>query len=318
MRRMHWQEIQTELTRFPVPKEAWDLVGRDHPGLAVEAIADLFRSRIRIKPEANANPAALPAIRAEIEGISAAMAFFRVFGRRPSIYKIAKEFGEALKEVRCNVPPRYLNFDNRIHCIEFPDGMTFDMADGDHAQCAYVGMYRASEAVPIICDEISYPLMMYLTVPLWRYSETGEPFVCGQDNLKLYFENGDASIEASLEQSIAWVRAEGKTGFSIELLAYIVNCLLYINSGEPDLRHLKPEPKPKNAKAIKKWRKSPGADLPLPITLVGFDYKKPKEFRVGEAFRRAHKRWQPCGPRRETLKLVWVREHTMHFKKAEL
>jgi len=94
----------------------------------------------------------------------------------------------------------------------------------------------------------------------------------------------------------------------------ILNILVYIKSGNPDLREFKNDIKyKKNKIPVKKDRELSTSD----IILVGFNYKKAIIHRIDETTVSSHFRWQRCGKELSQVKLVCVSEHTRSFKKSK-
>mgnify|MGYP000533243118 CR=1 FL=1 len=50
------------------------------------------------------------------------------------------------------------------------------------------------------------------------------------------------------------------------------------------------------------------------MTFVGYDWKKPRVFGVESTTVTGHFRWQPYGPGRTQVKLIWISQHERHFK----
>lgn len=328
MRQLHWQAIQEQFELIFDPPMSGADKAQLRAAPTCNATIDLASSIVAKETFALAVGISSRdqivsrtfGISGQVAGAARAIATYAVFGLRgPRIYKLARDFGQALSKVRCNIPPKYLRFDNEIYCIEFPDDLEFDIGDGDFARCAYVGMYTRNDAMiwPSKANGDTGKWVMDITVPLYR--ENG--MLGGNDNVRLYL-SADDDLHEVLRVAQGQISLGGRTGMSHELLTYIVNSLLYINSGEPDLRHLRPTPKPRHRdhkkalKLIEAWRHG-GGDVFCPMTLVGFDYKKPRVYTAGEGLVVGHWRWQPCGPGRAVVRLTWVREHTRTYNKSD-
>lgn len=222
---------------------------------------------------------------------------------------MAKEFGNALLKTKCNVSAKFLKFDNTLKCIEFPDDISFDCKDGDFATCAYVGMYKhpAGEKFQAVhpdnhLEMLNADYILDIVTPLgdWKI-----------DHVRIFLREDDLISDALASAHKLVINA---TGIGLDLVTYIVNCLLYIESGDPDLRHLRPMPKPSNAKKIKQWRREGGEEITCDVTWVGFDYKKERQYHIDSTWVDRYLRWQMCGPGRSELRPVWVKEHTRHYK----
>jgi len=102
-----------------------------------------------------------------------------------------------------------------------------------------------------------------------------------------------------------------------ELAMLFWRCAAYILSGEPDIRHYRPEKLPENLprKERDRWVNEHKNQSVIDAQLVGFDWKKPKIFSVDEVPVRAFWRWQPHGPGRTLRKWIFIRETIRRFKK---
>lgn len=93
-------------------------------------------------------------------------------------------------------------------------------------------------------------------------------------------------------------------------IRYVVNCLIYINSGNPDLREYR-KPKPPHTSKPKKlriWSRQHAATSQMDITLVGYNYLKESNLVEGQTTRRGHLRWQHYGEGWSKVKLIWIAE----------
>lgn len=104
----------------------------------------------------------------------------------------------------------------------------------------------------------------------------------------------------------------------VDALRKAVNCILYIHSQQPDLQKAVPDV------GLSHGRKKSLADrgiatseLTIPVTYVSWNYQKPVMHNVDSSFVETHPRWQPCGPNRSQVKLIWVKEHTRRYKNVK-
>jgi len=297
MRQPHILSVQQVTDHFRIPPQAMPRL-RDSSiptWRKIDALDMLFREQFTNLP-----------------GGFRALAMFKVFEvQGMAIFKIASEFGRVLEKADCAVPVDYLPFNGKVICIEFPDDVAFNMKDGDFGRCAYVSCDQRAEgfSLPGILDP--FTRRIDITVPLWRDDNKFCDGYVGEDNFRVFFKEGD-TLETATQRSHENIGRP--TGFTLEIIKYILKCVLYIHSGDPDLREFRPEPRPHNQKRLKRWRRENLCKIPL--TLVGFDYKKPKEFSVGSTFVDTHLRWQPYGPQRSQVKLIWVRPHERHYKQV--
>jgi hypothetical protein len=90
--------------------------------------------------------------------------------------------------------------------------------------------------------------------------------------------------------------------------------MVYLGSGDPDLREFRaPRPTTQNPKKLKRWFKEHENKSLVDMTLVGFTWKKPRIYQVGETLVTGHPRWQPWGPGKTKVKLIWIEPHVRHY-----
>jgi len=303
MRQPHWVSVEQTLSElFNFSEKALNLL-RPLPSWEV----------MHILEEALSNHSKVQKLHPDTQAsLVRAFAFYKVFELQGTkIYKLASDFGWALRKADCKVSMSYIPFDNEVRCIEFPDDMALDMGDGDFAHNCYVGVFAPREGVDYVAKDEIYKKRIELTAPLYGADGVEK----GQDNIRIFIKDDD-TIESAVERSLA--QCERRSGFMRETIEFILKCVLYINSGDPDLRHLKPTPKPPadaKRKHHRRWARE--NECPVPVTLLGFGYKKPREFSKDTAFVNTHMRWQPYGPNRSKIKLIWVKEHERQLKKGE-
>ena len=249
----------------------------------------------------------------DLAGCLRASAFYYLFRRSEQlVYKIAEIFGDVLSRVDCKIDVKYLPQDQKIRCIELPNNLSMDMKNGDFARCVYVAVSSVnqtsdnSEVINQTGLRVEY--VIDILVPLFR---DGEPNPTGNDIITISTcENED--LESALHRAV--INSTSPTGFSLELVSYVLKSLLYINSGDPDLRGYRPQPKPRSARKYKQWLNQNVS--PIAMTFVGFDYKKPVRNSIGSTWVETFPRWQPYGPKLSKIKLIWVRAHERTFKRG--
>jgi hypothetical protein len=88
----------------------------------------------------------------------------------------------------------------------------------------------------------------------------------------------------------------------------ILTAMVYVLSGQPDLREHRNVIK-KQSPTSQTPVKADKSLSPLPIKLVGYNWKKLPSYGTGVWNVRPFLRFQPCGPGRSEVKLILVREH---------
>lgn len=124
------------------------------------------------------------------------------------------------------------------------------------------------------------------------------------------FGQGIAAVNATIE-----ARKNAKD-FNQEFEATVLRCLIYIFSGEPDLREFKNDIRyqsPTSRTPVKAHK-----DLAEGVIYrVGFNWLKEANYTVNEWGVKPHLRYQPYGPGRAQYKLILVREHTRQRRQSE-
>lgn len=232
------------------------------------------------------------------------------------IYKISKYFGHVLNAASCDVKKKYLGVKKnelKFLCIEFPDDLIFDTGNNEFAKCAYVVITPRDSLfceLHDLSDDMNerervdvgnMDLIINICMPL--YKKDGEIIEGSQLLSRIRLDNDE-----DIDQQI-------KNFHQPEVTKFVLKCLLYIESGDPDLTQFKPAPPPTNNSKLKKWRRH--NEYSTEVIRVGFNYQKPILYNVDQTSVRGHWRWQPCGPNLELLKLIFINEHIRHFKNNE-
>jgi hypothetical protein len=107
------------------------------------------------------------------------------------------------------------------------------------------------------------------------------------------------------------------TKYDHSLLFFIMKCLVYINSGNPDLREMRNPIRYKSPTSQTAVREHKQFSIP-PFNVVGFNWKKERMAHVDSWGVEPFMRFQPYGPGRSQYKYVMVKEHTRSHRKAAI
>ena len=238
-----------------------------------------------------------------------------------NIYKIARNFGEHLFKINLNIQAKFLP-KKICYCIEFPENIRFEhppffeeeikalkytLPKKTYITCVYV---FSDEDEIVLTDDRKIVKYLYYYMP--HMDENGKlvsfsSFEHGQIN---WFSE-DENLDEVLERHNKVSTVQAPEGF----LEYMIKCILYINSGDPDLRPYKaPAITTNKPKHIRRFLKQHENQSLVDVTLVGYDFKKPKLYKVDETWVETFPRWQPYGPGRGKIKLIWVAPHSRHYK----
>jgi hypothetical protein len=227
-----------------------------------------------------------------------------------SVYAVGKEFFEAVSTLRRDIPIKAIGREDEYLYIKTPRVKS----SGVWYVGCYVTTWDVGAIQLLLVPEGDYSIsqtkMMLITNPVKDKINLEEDF---RYNLKHKPDN--ASITTVLSD-IAWDGQEETDRFEAWLIA-LVNTAIYVYSQDPEIDNLKPL-KLYTPKELGRMTSDVKENLcTLPVHLVNWNYHTGKQYTTDKAFVHSHMRWQPCGPGRQELKLVWVKEHVRHYNKEE-
>jgi len=231
------------------------------------------------------------------------------------IYRIAEEFGRELQKVKLNnLTCKYLPKESLSCSIEFP----ITIAPLFFTNTNKTSHYRNCYVTFVVCDgsdpeEVAKGNIkkVSLVFPAYDSEDCYQGFF---EYIDLVFRDEDQTLEEVIMKCEGASDTEvSKEGF--DAIKYVINTLLYLNSGDPDLRHKKVSKSVGiNIKNLDKWSRKNKHKAMLSSTLVGFDYMKERTYSVNSAPRRGFFRWQRHGKGNLEIKLIWVEDTTVHYK----
>ena len=244
---------------------------------------------------------------------------------RAKVFRLAERFGAHLAKTALDVPCDLLDCRVGDHfLIELP--FSYNSSDGTSQRAAIVSIGHWREG--------GKPMGMLreMTLPMGEsvYWTADDQLLRGDDLRKNRtiailapdYEEGKATgkstyfvaplLDGKTIGDVLDLSATLFTGTRLDpkFIQLLTKTLLYINSGEPDLQDLKSVPclTKKEKKIRQHWRDH----CPFDIVDVGYGYHG-KLFRVDETSVSGHFRWQPHGPDRSKVKLIWIDEHMRHY-----
>jgi len=224
---------------------------------------------------------------------------------KTKIYIVADLFGKHLNKTPIKLPISVVPFqDDVVYCIE--SSILFQSTDAYH-KTAYVHFKE---------ELLENKLTKVMAIIAPDYDAKGNLLESASSaiiHLKDEFSTVDEALDAANQTSIS-PRKKAYI-FPHEFLSFIVKALIYIESGEPDLRPEFKECSAKNPGSIRKFVKD---HCPYEIVRVGYSYNKERFYHKGTTQVVGHFRWQPCGHARSRVKLIWIDEHERHYKNVLL
>jgi hypothetical protein len=210
------------------------------------------------------------------------------------IYRIAHEFGHHLLKTNLDVSPEVLPKPKTIqsHLIEFP-------MDFRHKKYP---------------DQLASAVIVTLTP-----QDEGSVLIT-------VLKRDDNTQSHGFTSFFAHIGSPGKTfadildssdmdGFSFDksIIEMALKSVLYIHSGEPDLERMA---------ASRPGRGKRGGRVntnhsPFEVVNVGYRYNKTIFFSKDHTMVSGHFRWQPYGPEKKLVKLIWIEEHVRKFKNVK-
>lgn len=216
-------------------------------------------------------------------------------------YIIAQEFFDTMASVNLNLSPEHIPVTNSAIFIQLPKLYALSKP-GEFVGGYFVGVFSLPNVINM--EGKSHQKALYSTA--YILDRNGR--VQG-DQLSsiLGFYEGD-TIQC------AWERYHREStdpdATQHHMTAQLLKLMIYIHSGDPDLRYLQ---KPKGPGDRKAQVKEFGHFYNESVFHVGFEWKKSRIFSVDSTRVRGHWRWQPYGPGRQRVKLTFVEEHERHY-----
>ena len=213
------------------------------------------------------------------------------------LFRVGKDFMKVMSSIRKHVPVGQIC--KKYHSIYIH---TPDFIIGDQG-------YNGAYVLPFVGDEYTRKWVMMFLTPNDEYSIMRTAFQCSatKDGLIDFFkfeEKGSLFANHEAQQMSEATRAA---------LAGILNCAIYANSQDPDIELMRP---------LKTYSKKDLETMPslkkenlctLPVRLLNWEYHTGRQYSIGEGSVTGHWRWQPCGPEKKDVKLIWIDEHVRHY-----
>lgn len=229
-------------------------------------------------------------------------------------YRIAKDFSEALVDASLDISCKYIPKQNKSYNIQFHKDVVLPSIFGEK-DITYRNCYVSIED----CDteyerKKGYLKRIILCFPVYLY---GTDYHSTYDYVSLVFKEEDQTVMEALVDCSRKVKDRLINDGGRSIIKYITNVILYINSGDPDLRELRKPKIPSVTKNPKKFEKKNKHKTLLDIIEVGFNYMKGIKYSVEDSVTRGHFRWQPYGTGRSQIYLKWIDSYTRNFNNQE-
>lgn len=206
------------------------------------------------------------------------------------IYRFGEDFADSLKEVDLNISIANIPYPSSTICIEFLHNVV------------YLSVIRSKKVLATLFDRRLKQDECTAGYLIWDIMHDGSLTI----------------KELADRMGTEWVPDAHTKESGSKMFAWLFNALVYLQSGDPDLRELTPhvDDKTKGRRERDRARQLNENKATLPVILVGYDWKKPKRFLVDQTSVAGHFRWQPCGEKFSQVKLIWIDEHLRTYKEG--
>ena len=253
------------------------------------------------------------------------------------LYQTSKPFFKALSNLKRGIPLNKINT-QKIWYFIFPEGFQLLTKEGIKEYGQLVGCYvffeKGHEAFAE--ENPGYSMNLIFDGGFAPKLEDNEYLTCIIKKFLLREENGLIKFDKTTREYMSEGMDEqfqklglADVNYSVDLNKYfdhdsietlntfLLNAHLYSESEDAVIDALKPAPRksPKGPFKNKYFKYKGENQFPLPVKRLYWDYKG-KEYSKESTTVDTHLRWQPCGPQKSQVKLIWVKEHTRSYKKA--
>lgn len=264
------------------------------------------------------------------------------------VYMMGKEFFEVLKKVDLNIPTRLLPESGKGYVAVPPfirdscgylttcDGFYYEFKKSNNLLNIVFEMTHEEnrsmddESIEKWCKAIPEDFTTKkLRWEMAAYAEAAHLILFPSGIVSMTIEDGESveeCIEAYASSAVGkehllpnGVSAADALRKEKDTVRWFINAILYIYSQQPDLVKSKTRDSMTNSER-RAYVKSGGtvSDHLIPVIYVSWNYKKPIQYSKDSTWVESHPRWQPCGPGRTQVRLVWVTEHERHFKNKRI
>lgn len=225
------------------------------------------------------------------------------------VYKIGEDFGKELEKVDLNIPNKFIP-DKQLYCIELPDSINFTQS-GDTVTTVFVMYDQSPSGQKFLCVEACSENMGCTYRSRYNLSNPEETIIDALNRTRHTYNvyhlgekvDSEPLTDSEFEESLTFYK-------------YIVKCLVYIGSGDPDLREYRaPKCERKSEKKRKNWERKHSDQPLIDMVFVGFDFKKERVYKKDGIWVETFPRWQRYGENLKYVKLIWVKPHPRHYKK---
>lgn len=229
--------------------------------------------------------------------------------RNLAVYRASDSFFEDVKQLKREIPHTYITDDDNPVFISFKPHKVGPFTFNG----VYVQMFT-KEAGGAACLNLLFTEATHYSIMMSRSMMVVDP--SGKFDLAGSLRETPEFMQSRtlIQSDMRFSNPADARAFN-DLVAAAVNTAVYVNSRDPEIEELKPL-RMYSKQALSSLGQARRENLcTLPVKLVNWSYYR--HFNVDSTSVSAHLRWQPCGPGRRDVKLVWVKEHTRNYRQEE-
>jgi len=215
------------------------------------------------------------------------------------IYRLCEDFSKDLYKVNLVLPVSFIPIFTECICVEFPEWFHAKHSNGKNIKSVFIFQTNWKKSSGEVYRGLRLQFPDYDDNGNWMGTIT--------------FIHMELSPEKKLDEIIEETpyKESEDFGINIDAINFAIKSYVYIHSGEPDLRFEKhiPLPQTKKEKKLRHFLRDNVGKL-VNFFQVGYNYKKRKIYYVDGIEVSGHIRWQPYGPSRQKVKLIWIDPYT--------
>jgi hypothetical protein len=226
------------------------------------------------------------------------------------VFHVNRDFLIALSGIERNVNLDYLP-ERFVGYISFAPEVMFDDEDEVEGAYVYVGPSKYTSLKDQNVERVFW--CAYVTKG-WKSLGT----VCADIKQGMTIEGLISSVERDNTKANQFYLTPEPDDISKRSKVFntVLNAVMYIHSQEPNVQRV-PSTRDLSNRQAQDLKAKVGIknECTIPITFLNWTYAKQRTQVVDGTWVETFMRWQPCGPGRGQVKLIWVKEHERTYKK---
>jgi hypothetical protein len=236
---------------------------------------------------------------------------------RPRVYHVGKDFTQAMSQIDRDIPIDRLP-ERFFAYISFPE-KTLYPEDGPNEEVRGAFIFIGPAKETFGPQEIDKEKVVWISVDMDAPPDIKNKSHEGFLNLRSFLMNIDKSITHTLQTAPDLDDEHGRieTTTDRRVLRTLINLAIYIHSAEPELLPTRAVQDHSNSDRKRFFEKHGVANhCTVPVTMISWNWQKPRIYNVDSTLVESYYRWQRCGPGFSQVKLILVNAHERHYKKG--